>query len=87
MVKTQILAKSGITKACLDKVVQELRQFFTEVMDKTVANCYPLLAVKVKDSIFSQLSRCSDDCEHHLEEILQVDASYININHVDFMNW
>jgi uncharacterized protein with PIN domain len=84
--KNQIIGKRDAMDKCLQEVVQELRQFFSVIVDDIVARCYSSLAVKaVKDAIFRELTRCSENCENHLELILHEESSYINIKHADFL--
>jgi predicted transcriptional regulator len=86
VVKNRILRKNEAMEKCLERVVQELRLFLSEIVQEVVARNYRSFAVKVKDTLYNQLNGISEHCEHLLKQILQEEASYINSKHVDFFN-
>jgi Dynamin central region len=85
MAKKQILAKNVAMEKCLKGVKQELRQFFSDIVEETVACYFRKLAVKVENVISSQLSRCSEKCADHLKELLQEESGYLNPKQADFL--
>jgi hypothetical protein len=70
---------------CLKGVKQELRQFFSDIVEETVACYFRKLAVKVENVISGQLNRCSEKCADHLKELLQEESGYLNPKQADFL--
>ncbi|KAL5251150.1 hypothetical protein ACHWQZ_G016763 [Mnemiopsis leidyi] len=84
-VKRQIETLAPPSMKCIQQVSTELHEVIMKCIDK-IKN-YPRLQAEIDNLVSGYLRECETHCREQIQQLVEVELSYINTNHDDFIGF
>lgn len=84
-VKRQIETLAPPSMKCIQQVSTELHEVIMKCIDK-IKN-YPRLQAEIDNLVSEYLRECENMCRDQVQQLVEVELSYINTNHDDFIGF
>ena len=86
VIRQQLEQFKGPMMMCLDLVYQTLREILEMKVKVAELERFYVLKEELMNVVQKILTRCCDSCRHMLDTLLDIEMSYTNIQHPDFLN-